>query len=213
MILKAGLTGGIASGKSTVARTFAGLGCLVIDADHVVRNLYRPGEPGHAAIVGLYGQEILTAEGEIDRQRLARLALSTEEGTRALNSLIHPLVAAETQRVIDEERARFPDRERIAIVEASLILEAGTRPHYDKVIVVDVSPEKQIERAVARGMTEQEVRLRMARQWSREQRLAHADYVIHNESDPRATERETLEVHGRLLADLKEKKLASSRRG
>ena len=111
MILRVGLTGGIASGKSTVARTLAGLGCVVLDADAVVARLYRPGEAGYEALVRAYGRDILRADGQIDRPRLAAIAFVDDQSTRKLNELIHPLVIGEEEQTITAEAQRFPDRE------------------------------------------------------------------------------------------------------
>ena len=205
MILRVGLTGGIASGKSTIARTFGALGCATVDADAVVARLYRPGAAGHQALVRTYGREILLPNGEIDRPRLADVALSSEEGAKELNALIHPLVIEEEQRMMRAEEARFPDRDRIFVVEATLLLEAGGKGRYDKIVVVDVSPETQVARGVARGLPREEVERRIARQMPREERLRYADYVIDNNGDPRAAEVETHRVFDRLKADLQQK--------
>ena len=118
MILRVGLTGGIASGKSTVARTLAGLGCVIIDADAIVARLYRPGEPGYEALVRAYGREILRQDGEIDRPKVAAIAFVNDESAKKLNALIHPLVLDEEERIITGEAQRFPDRDRIVVVEA-----------------------------------------------------------------------------------------------
>ena len=206
MILRVGLTGGIASGKSTVARTFGALGCAVVDADLVVTRLYRPGAAGHQALLRTYGRDILRDDGEIDRPRLAELALSTEEGARKLNALIHPLVIEEEQRIMRAEEARFPERDRIFVVEATLRLEAGGKGRYDRIVVVDVLPETQIARAIGRGMSREEAARRIARQMPREQRLRYADYVIDNNGDPREAEVETHRVFGMLQRDLAAKK-------
>ena len=206
MILTVGLTGGIATGKSTVARTLAGLGCVAIDADAVVARLYRPGEAGHEALVRNYGREILRANGEIDRPKLANIAFAASEATRKLNALIHPLVLEEEQRVIAAESARFPDRDRIVVIEATLLLETGGRQRYDKIVVVDSDPELQIERGVSRGMQRSDVERRIAQQMTREARIALADYVIVNDGDIRELERETHGVYARLREDLEGKK-------
>jgi len=206
VILKVGLTGGIASGKSTVSRMFAGLGCVTIDADAIVSRLYRPGEAGHSTLVGAYGQKILTTSGEIDRKKLADIAFSDRESAQKLNELIHPLVIAEENRVMTNEEARFPDRDRIFIVEATLLLESGGKTLYDKIVVVDADPETQENRAVIRGVSRQDARRRMKNQISREERLRAADYVIDNNGDRRAAERETLRVYEKLREDLEEKK-------
>lgn len=206
MILKVGLTGGIASGKSTIARTFHGLGCVTIDADAVVSRLYRPGGAGHAALVGAYGREVLSKSGEIDRKKLADIAFASSEAAQKLNKLIHPLVIEEEHRIMESEAARFPDRDRIFIVEATLLLESGGRDRYEKIVVVDVEPDTQETRAVMRGVTRQDARRRMKHQMSREDRLRAADYVINNSGDRRAAEIETREVYEKLRADLAAKK-------
>lgn len=207
MILKVGLTGGIASGKSTITRIFATLGCFTIDADAVVAHLYRPGERGHAALVEAYGREILRQDGEIDRPKLAALAFANESAARQLNALIHPLVVEEQQRMIAAEEARSPGSDRIAVVEATLLIESGGRQRFDKIVVVDVDPETQVARAVGRGMDRDEVLRRIAHQMPREERLRHADYVIDNSGDTATAEKATHQVFARLQADLASAKI------
>lgn len=205
-MLKVGLTGGIASGKSTVTRTLAGLGCATVDADAVVTRLYRHGEPGHEALVNRYGREILRPDGEIDRPKLANIAFADAESAKKLNALIHPLVIEEEQRMMADEERRFPGRDRIFVVEATLLLESGGKNRYDKIIVVDVPTEAQIERAVKRGMAEADVVRRIANQMPREERLRLADYVIDNSRDPRSAEIDTHRVYETLCRDLASKK-------
>ena len=206
MILTVGLTGGIASGKSTIVQLLGALGCATLDADQVVSRLYRRGEAGYEAIVRTYGREILQPDGEIDRPKLASIAFASAEEAQKLNALIHPLVIEEQLRAIREEEERFPDRDRIFVVEATLLLESGGKQRYDKIVVVDVNPEAQLERGTARGMEREEVARRMARQMSRDERLRQADYVIDNSGDLRAAELETFRVYEALRADLAEKK-------
>jgi len=202
VILRVGLTGGIASGKSTISRRLAALGCVTIDADLVVARLYRPGAAGHEALVRTYGRDILRDDGEIDRPKLADIAFASSDEAQKLNALIHPLVIAEEQRIIADESARFPGRDRIVIVEATLLLESGGKQRYDKIVVVDVDPETQVARAIARGMTREEVTRRMANQMSREERLALADYVIDNSGDIRAAEVATHRVYEALKSEV-----------
>ncbi len=204
MILRVGLTGGIASGKSTVGGILRELGCIVVDADAVVRELYRPGHEGHSALVKRYGPSILTASGEIDRPKLSAIALSTPQGSVELNALIHPLVVAEETRRMDEADRSLADG--IGVAEATLLLESGGLLRYDRIVVVDVDPRVQIDRAAARGMDRAEAELRMSRQIDRQTRLTHADYVISSEGTLDDTRRRTGEVCARLREDLAEKK-------
>lgn len=206
MILRVGLTGGIASGKSTVARTLAGLGCVILDADEVVARLYRPGEAGYEALVRTYGRDIVKPDGEIDRPKIAAIAFVDDASAKKLNALIHPLVIAEEERIIAAEAQRFPDRDRIVVAEATLLLEAGGKKRYDRIVVVDSENEVQLDRAVKRGLNRQDAERRSARQMSRDERRRNADYVIENKGDIRSLEGETLKVYEKLRADLAAKK-------
>ena len=204
MILRVGLTGGIASGKSTVLRILSELGCRVTDADSIVARLYLPGQPGHTALVAAYGDRILQPTGAVDKKQLAQIAFSSSEEAARLNALIHPLVLAEEARMMRD--ADNPERDTIYVVEATLLLESGGRSRYDRIIVVDVPPATQIERGVARGMERADVESRLTHQMTREERLQHADYVIENSGDLRALRGETERVHAALVADLSKKK-------
>ncbi len=204
MILRTGLTGGIASGKSTIARLFAALGCVTIDADQIVARLYQPGEAGHEALVRTYGSGILLEDGTVDRRKLAGIAFASEEAAKALNALIHPLVAAEEVDLMAAEEQRPGDR--IVIIEATLLIEAGGEERFDRIVIVDVDPETQLARAVARGMTREEAARRIAHQLPREERLHHADYVIDNSGDLEAAKVETASVYEALQQDLAERR-------
>jgi dephospho-CoA kinase len=195
-LLRVGLTGGIASGKSTVRELLAGMGCHTIDADNLVAELYEPGRAGHSALVGAYGEQILRDDRTIDRVKLANIAFSDPAEAKKLNALIHPIVIAET-----EERLARIDH-GIAVVEATLMIESGGRHRYDRIVIVDVDPEVQVERGVARGLAREEVLRRIANQIPREERLRHADYVIDNSGDREHLERETRRVYELLVADL-----------
>jgi dephospho-CoA kinase len=200
MILRTGLTGGIASGKSTIARIFATLGCITVDADQIVTRLYQPGQAGHEAIVRTYGSGILLPDGAIDRRKLADVAFATDESAKALNALIHPLVVAEEAGFMGEEEGRPGDR--IVMVEATLLIEAGGRERYDRIVVVDADPAIQLARAIARGMAREDAERRIARQMPREERLRYASYVIDNSSDLQKAEEETKRVFAALQRDL-----------
>ncbi|MGZ5431460.1 MAG: dephospho-CoA kinase [Thermoanaerobaculia bacterium] len=195
-VLRVGLTGGIASGKSTVRELLAALGCHTIDADKLVAELYEPDRAGHAALVATYGDQILRDDGTIDRAKLANIAFSDPSQAKKLNALIHPIVIAETENRL----ARID--EGIAVVEATLMIESGGRQRYDRLVIVDVDPALQVERGVARGLSREEVLRRIANQIPREERLCHADYVIDNSGDREHLERETRRVYDLLRADL-----------
>ena len=202
MILKAGLTGGIASGKSTIARMFGELGCIVLDADALVAELYRPGKAGHQALVRTYGSDILRPDGEVDRQKLADVAFIDAASAQKLNALIHPLVMAEEARIAAEEEKRLGSEDAVYIVEATLLLEAGGKQRYDRIIVVDVDPATQVARGVARGLTREEVDRRIRHQMPRAERLAAADYVIDNSGDLAQAESEVRRVYDALRGEL-----------
>lgn len=204
MILRVGLTGGIASGKSTVRSLFGELGCYTIDADKVVAELYDPGHAGHAALVATYGRGILRDDETIDRMKLANVAFASADEAKKLNALIHPLVVARTNELLDEYERTHGDG--IAVVEATLMIESGGRERFEKIVIVDVAPEVQIERGIARGLPREEVTRRIANQMQREERLRHADYVIDNSGDVARLESETRSVYTRLLQDLDAKR-------
>ena len=183
---------------------------MTIDADQIVARLYQPGQAGHAALVRTYGAGILTTDGAIDRSKLADVAFANDQAAKKLNALIHPIVVEEESRLIAAEE-RTADRDRIVIVEATLLFEAGGKSRYDRIIVVDVDPATQLARAVARGMTPEDAARRIARQMPRQERLRYADYVIDTSGDLRATEAETVRVYELLRQDLGSKVAASLR--
>lgn len=207
MILRVGLTGGIASGKSTARELFDTLGCHVIDADKLVAELYEPGRAGHAALVETYGPDILREDRTIDRVKLANIAFARPDDAKKLNALIHPIVLDYTAGLVAEYERTHGDE--IVVVEATLLLEAGARTRYDRVVVVDVDPAVQIERGIARGLTGDEVARRIANQMPRDERLRQADYVIDNGGDRVQLEREVRRVWEALRGDLAEKRVST----
>ena len=197
-----GLTGGVACGKSTVAKLFAGLGVQVIDADNIVHELYRKCEAVHDELVNRFGREILRADGEIDRRRLAALAF---EGGRVqeLNKVVHPAVFVRQQQWLQTVAAQQPDA--IAMVEAALILESGGKTRYDKIIVVTCLPEQKVARYAGRaGISEAEARAEVERrskaQWSDEEKARQADYVIDNSGLLDVTRRQVERIYTELRA-------------
>ncbi len=175
-MLKVGLTGGIGSGKSEVARRLAGYGALIIDADQIAREVVEPGTPGLAQVVGQFGTAVLATDGTLDRQALGEIVFTDAELRVRLNGIIHPLVGA---RIRDLEQGADPDA--IVIEDIPLITENDMAGFFDLVVVVDVPPRLQEERLIRdRELTAAQVAARMAAQASREQRLAIADIVLDN---------------------------------
>jgi len=178
-VLLVGLTGGIGSGKSTVSEQFALLGAEVVDADAIVRQVQRPGTDVFAGIVERFGLAILSADGDLDRQALAAIVFSDADALADLNGLVHPAVGVEIERRLTE--AAMTDR--IVILDIPLLVESG-RDDMAGIIVVDTDPDNAVERLVVqRGFSDTDARARMARQATRDERLAKADFVIDNNSD------------------------------
>ncbi|MFG2499552.1 dephospho-CoA kinase [Streptomyces sp. NPDC048441] len=176
-MLKVGLTGGIGAGKSEVSRLLVAAGAVLIDADKIAREVVEPGTPGLAAVVDAFGPEILAPDGSLDRPKLGSIVFADPEKLAVLNSIVHPLVGA---RSADLEGAAAPDT--VVIHDVPLLAENGLAPLYDLVVVVDASPETQLDRLVRlRGMSEEDARARMAVQATREKRLEIADIVIDND--------------------------------
>lgn len=170
-----GLTGGIASGKSTVADELARRGAVIIDADELAREVVEPGTPGLAAIVRRFGEGV-QRDGRLDRAALAAIVFADPQARRDLEQIIHP----EVRRRAAEREAALPDTAVIVHV-IPLLVETGQQSDFDLCVVVDVDPQTQLARLMARGpMSREEAESRIAAQATREQRLAAADIVIHN---------------------------------
>ncbi|WP_018567569.1 dephospho-CoA kinase [Streptomyces sp. PsTaAH-124] len=176
-MLKVGLTGGIGAGKSEVSRLLVECGAVLIDADHIAREVVAPGTPGLAAVADAFGPAVLAADGSLDRPRLGAVVFADPERLAVLNAIVHPLVGARS-RELEEAAAE----DAVVVHDVPLLTENGLAPLYDLVIVVDARPETQLDRLVRlRGMTEEDARARMAAQATREQRLEIADIVIDND--------------------------------
>ncbi len=173
---RVGLTGGVASGKSTVSAIFRELGAVVVDADVLSREVVAAGTPGLAAVVAEFGPEVLTADGTLDRAALGALVFTDAARRAALEAIVHPLVRA---RGADLEAAAGP--EDVVVHDIPLLVETGQAERFDAVVVVDVPEELQVERMVRdRGWSRADAEARIAAQASREQRLAVATYVVEN---------------------------------
>lgn len=173
--LRIGLTGGIGSGKSTVAALLAQRGGYVVDADQIAREVVEPGSDGLAQLVAEFGVEIVNDDGSLNRAALARQAFGSTAAKARLDSIMHPLIATQTGRRF----AQAPG-EAIVVHDVPLLAELGLASNYDAVIVVDADDEIRIERLVQRGLTEDDARARISMQATRQERLAVADYVIEN---------------------------------
>lgn len=175
-MLSLGLTGGIGSGKSTVSALLEERGAVVVDADRIVRSLQEPGEPVFEAMCEAFGPSIVADDGSLDRQAVADLVFGDDEALKTLNGIVHPAVGA----AIAERLVELAETDEVVILDIPLLVESG-RDDMAAVIVVDVDPEIALQRLVEhRGFSEEDARSRMARQVSREDRLAKADVVLDN---------------------------------
>jgi dephospho-CoA kinase len=185
-----GLTGGIGSGKSTVSRLLARRGATIIDADAIVHELQQPHAPLLDELAARFGDQIITADGALDRAKLADLVFEDDDAVRDLNAIVHPAVRAEIAR----RMRAHADTDSVVVLDIPLITERDAYP-MAALLVVDVPTEVAIQRVVGeRAMSEAEVRARMAKQISRERRLELADRVIDNSGDRAALERQVDEV-------------------
>jgi dephospho-CoA kinase len=187
-----GLTGGLASGKSTVAARLRARGIPVIDADQLAREVVALGTPGLASVAEAFGPSVLLPDGSLDRAAVAALVFSDPDKRRRLNAIVHPLVGAASAARLGELRDRG---EPIACYEAPLLVEGGMADAFRPLVVVSLPEEVQVARAMARdGSTEEQARARIAAQLPLATKVAAADYVIENGGGREETERRTDEV-------------------
>lgn len=192
--MRVGLTGGVASGKSAVSAILRELGAVVIDADQLAREVVARGTTGLAEVVAEFGEGVLTPDGDLDRPVVARIVFSDEAARRRLEQIIHPRVFEEVARLEAEAPAGA-----VVVHDIPLLAESGRADSFDAVLVVDVDPETQVERAVRdRGWTEEETHARIATQATREQRLAVATHVIDNSGSLEDLRRRVEEVYALL---------------
>ena len=179
-MLLVGLTGGIGSGKSTVARLLEAQGAVIVDADQVARDVVEPGQPAFAQLVERFGPEVVGPDGRLDRPRLAEIAFASEEGTAALNAITHPAVGDEFLR-----RMTAAPADGIVVCDVPLLVESETAASrgYELVIVVEAPRELRLERLEGRGVPRPDAEARMAKQATDEQRRAVATYVVDNSGD------------------------------
>ena len=177
-----GLTGGIASGKSTAAKLLADLGAFVLDADKLGHAVYEPQRQAFREVVAAFGPDIVGADGKVDRKVLGGKVFGKPDELRRLTAIVWP----EIRRMANEQTtaALAEDPQRVVVLEAAVLLEAGWQKGLDEVWVVIVEPDIAVQRAMARdGMDEDAIRKRLAAQTTNAERIAAADVVIHNEGD------------------------------
>ncbi|AVT47284.1 dephospho-CoA kinase [Shewanella baltica] len=189
-----GLTGGIGSGKTTVANLFAAEGITLVDADIVAREVVAPGSKGLEAIVTHFGAEILTPEGELDRAKLRQRIFSHPEEREWLNQLLHPMIRQEMLAQVEKATSAY------VIMVVPLLFENGLDRLVNRTLVVDISPELQINRTVKRDNVDaSQVNNIISSQCSRSEKLARADDIIDNQGEISTLKREVLALHQRYL--------------
>ncbi len=191
-----GLTGGIGSGKSTVASMLAAKGAVIIDADQISREIVEPGQPALDEIVASFGPSVLRADGTLNRGELARLAFADKDQTKRLNAIMHPRISAESAARIAAAPAGS-----IVVYDMPLLVETKQDSAVDHVIVVDVPVETQRERAIGRGLEAEDVDRRIEAQATREQRLAVAHTVIDNSGSLEMTQAQVDSLWASLQAE------------
>jgi dephospho-CoA kinase len=196
-MLKVGLTGSIAVGKSYVVSVLQELGCVVFDADKVAHTVMEAGRPAYQDIVVEFGTGVLAQDGSIDRARLGAIVFSDAARRRRLNEIVHPRVITEQNRLLREAEANNPDG--IAIIDAALMIESGGYKRFGKLIVVFCDRETQIERLMKRnGITREDAEQRIAAQMSSDEKRRYADYEVDTSGTFEDTRSRVIEVHGKL---------------
>lgn len=196
-MMRVGLTGGLATGKTTVAQILSGLGCFVIQADKLGHQVLGPGGEAYDKAVARFGESILRPDRTINRRALANIVFSDPAALEELNSFVHPAVYRLEEQIMRDAEAS--DSSAIVIVEAAILIETGSYTRFDRLILTVCSTEQQIERAVARdGLTREEVIDRLSRQMPLQKKREYAHYVIDTSGDMAETERQTHKVYAAL---------------
>jgi dephospho-CoA kinase len=202
--LLVGLTGGLATGKSTVSAILRSLGCVVLDADQLAREVVAPGEPALAAIVEAFGRDVLGPDGALDRKRLGALVFTDPDRRRRLEAITHPAIRDRfLARLAELETQGF---EGIVVWDAPVMIETGGHRAMEKLVVVVADAATQRARALARDGDAADAERKIANQMPLADKAKLADYVIDNSGDRAATEARTREVHAALLADLRRRR-------
>ena len=196
-MLKVGLTGGLACGKSFVGEILESYGCLLIQADELGHAVLAPGGEAYDAVVREFGSEIVDPDGQIDRRALAAQVFGSPDRLAVLNGLVHPSVIRREDQLMAEFAAVEPHG--IAVVEAAILIETGSYRRYDKMVLVTCPEELQVERALRRqDASEPDVRARLSRQMPLEEKRKYADFVIDTSGEKEDTERQARTVYEKL---------------
>lgn len=196
-MLRVGLTGGLATGKSFVGECLVRLGCHLLKADELGHEVLLPGGPAYQPAVDAFGPEILDTEGLIDRRKLASLAFSDPNRLALLNSIVHPAVIRREEEWFASLQAAAPAS--IGVVEAAILIETGSYRRFDKIVLVVCKPEQQVERAMRRdALSREEVLARLSRQMPLEEKRAYANWVVDTSGEKSATEAQVRVVHEEL---------------
>jgi dephospho-CoA kinase len=202
-MLRVGLTGGIASGKSVVSKKLLDLGSFIIDADKISRVVMRPETECWKKIVAAFGTGVLQSDATIDRKKLASIVYDDPSKRKTLNHIVHPAIKLKIEEELERISTESPDG--IVIIEAALLVETGAYREYDKLIVVHAPVELQIERMIRRdGITREEAQKRIDAQWPIEKKIKAADYPICNKGSLDALYSETAKVFSSLLSIVNE---------
>jgi dephospho-CoA kinase len=200
-VLLVGLTGGIGSGKSTVAGMLAERGAVVLDADRLARDAVAPGTEGFDAVMARFGDTVIAPDGALDRAALARIVFADDEARAALEAIVHP----DVQRRIAESVTAHAETDDVVVVDSPLLIEAGAHEGFEVVVVVTAPIDERVARLAARGMSEEDVLARDAAQMPLEEKAALADVVVDNDGSLDDLESKV----DRLWADLSERALSS----
>jgi dephospho-CoA kinase len=196
-MLKVGLTGSIAVGKSTVCGIFRELGCHVLDADKTAREVVEPGTNAFQDIVEAFGSEVVASDGSLDRSRLGSIVFADETKRQLLNSIVHPRVIARQNEWLDKLEDSDPDG--IAIIDAALMIESGGYKRFNKLIVVWCNADIQISRLMRRdGFSRDEAERRIASQMPQDEKKRYADFLIDTSDDIAATRQQVLQIFDEL---------------
>jgi dephospho-CoA kinase len=196
-MLRVGLTGSIAVGKSYVASAFGELGCHILDADQTAREAVSPGSAGLETVVKEFGVEVLNPDGTLNRQRLGTIIFGDEEKRQKLNHILHPFIIARQDEIMREWERDDPNG--IGIIDAALMIESGGYRRFDKLIVVHCRPEVQLERLMLRnGLSRDEAQARIDAQMPQAEKQRYADFLIDTSDGFEPTRNRTIEVYNSL---------------